>query len=183
MKLSKSLIEAYNQLDLEPEAEPEEIDAAYEHLKRLYGGGPRDISIQLLEGEWSEEERSSLCDRINRAYERIREHLETQSSEELEETLAEAVFEKEAASDEYTGLKLRAIREEKGIGLHEIYQRTQLPYKLFAHIEQEKYTKLPEAGMLRWYVTVYAKILGLDAKKVADDYMRRFRRYTTNQPL
>jgi len=183
MNLNKSIVEAYNLLDVEPDAEPEEIEAAFEHMKRLYGSGPKDISIQLLEGEWSEEERTTLLERINRAYERIVEYLKTRDADELDETLAEVVLEKDEASPEYTGQELRRIREEKGIGLHDIYQQTELPYKLFAHIEQEKYSKLPEAGLLRWYVSVYAKILGLDAKKVADDYMKRFRRSKTNQPL
>ncbi len=181
MKLSKSLSEAYNLLDLDPDAEASEIDAAYEHLCRLYGSGRADVSIQLLEGEWNEEDRSALLEQIKQAFNSIKAHLEARQENELEETLAETFLEQILQPLEFSGQELRRIREEKGIGLHEIYKKTQLPYKLFAHIEQESYAKLPEPGLLRWYVSVYAKILGLESKQAADDYMKRYRRWSMNQ--
>lgn len=181
MTLSKNILEAYSLLDLEPEADQKEVEASYRHLCHLYGGTDKEITIQLLEGEWSQEERSRLLEQIKRAYERIQEYKKAPQPEELEETLAETVVEAARPTPEYSGQELRRIREQKNIGLHDIYKQTQLPYKLFAHIEQEQFDQLPEAGMLRWYVTVYAKVLGLDAKQVADDYMRRFRRWMVNQ--
>ena len=174
-------MDAYALLDLEPEADREEIESSYRHLCRLYEPGRRDLSIQLLEGEWSEEERLALLDQINAAYGRIMSHLESDSPARLDDTLSDSLLESADAPMEYSGQELRRIREEKGIGLHEIYKRTQLPYKLFANIEQEKYAKLPEPGLLRWYVSVYAKLLGLDAKKAADEYMKRYRRWSNTQ--
>jgi len=179
MELRKSLFDAYNLLDLESDANENEIEAAYEHLCRLYGSDKKDISIQLLEGEWSDEARSLLLDQINRAYNQIKEHVNTTVTDEsINPDIIEV---SENQTIEYSGNELRRIREEKGIGLHQIYKKTQLPYKLFANIEQEKYAKLPEPGLLRWYTSVYAKILGLDAKKVADDYMKRYRRWSKDQ--
>ena len=44
-----------------------------------------------------------------------------------------------------------------------------------SHIENEKFEKLTDAGYLRWVIKSYAKFLGLDETKSAEDYMRRYR--------
>lgn len=183
MTISKTILDAYALLDLEEDAGFAELEAAYEHLIRLYGPDCKDISIQLLEGEWGDEERGRIREQIERAHGRIRLHLQSQA-----DTITEEIFVEEPADlsqplqeSEMSGYRLRQVREELGIGLHEIYKKTQLPYKLFANIEQEKYDKLPEPGLLRWYVSVYAKLLGMDAKQAADGYMKRFRRWSSNQ--
>jgi hypothetical protein len=183
MTISKTVLDAYALLDLEPDADFADLEAAHRHLSRLYGAESKDMSIQLLEGEWGEAEREKVLEQIERAYGRIRLHLQSQA-----ETLAEEIIEVDPPEQvlpleesDYSGAALRNVREQKGIGLHEIYKKTQLPYKLFANIEQERYGNLPEPGLLRWYVSVYAKLLGLEAKAAADGYMRRYRRWSSNQ--
>jgi hypothetical protein len=73
------------------------------------------------------------------------------------------------------GRSLRKIREKLGFGIHEIAVKTKINYKILVNIEKERYSKLPDAGHLRYYLTAYAKALYLDPQQVANEYMKRFR--------
>jgi hypothetical protein len=73
------------------------------------------------------------------------------------------------------GRSLRKVREKLGIGIHEIAVKSKINYKILVNIEKEQFSKLPDAGHLRYYLTTYAKALFLDPQKVADQYMKRFR--------
>ena len=75
------------------------------------------------------------------------------------------------------GRSLRKLREKLGFGIHEVAVATKINYKILVNIERERFSKLPDAGHLRWYLTAYAKALFLDPQKVADQYMKRFRRW------
>jgi len=75
------------------------------------------------------------------------------------------------------GRSLRKVREKLGIGIHEIAIATKINYKILVNIEKERFSKLPDAGHLRYYLTTYAKALFLDPQKVADQYMKRFRQW------
>jgi len=73
------------------------------------------------------------------------------------------------------GRSLRKVRENLGIGIHEIAIKSKINYKILVNIEKERFAKLPDAGHLRYYLTTYAKALFLDPQKVADQYMKRYR--------
>ena len=73
------------------------------------------------------------------------------------------------------GRSLRKVREKLGFGIHEIAVKTRINYKILVNIEKERFSKLPDAGHLRYYLTTYAKALFLDPQEVADQYMKRFR--------
>jgi cytoskeletal protein RodZ len=64
-----------------------------------------------------------------------------------------------------------------GLGIHEIALKTKINYKILVNIEKERFSKLPDAGHLRYYLTSYAKALFLDPQNVADEYMKRFRQW------
>ncbi len=88
--------------------------------------------------------------------------------------------EEQAAKEGIEGLKikghsLRKIREKLGVGIHEIAVKTKINYKILVNIEKERFSKLPDPGQLRYYLTTYAKALFLDPQKVADEYMKRYR--------
>jgi curved DNA-binding protein CbpA len=88
----------------------------------------------------------------------------------------------EPPQEEFEGLKikgrsLRKIREKLGFGIHEIALKTKINYKILVNIEKERFSKLPDAGHLRWYLTTYAKALFLDPQEVADQYMKRYRHW------
>jgi Helix-turn-helix domain len=84
-------------------------------------------------------------------------------------------------TDPFKGKTLRKIREQKGIGIHELAISTKIHYKILVNIEKERFDKLPESGYLRWHVTTYAKALELNTHQVADDYMKRYRQWLRTQ--
>jgi hypothetical protein len=75
------------------------------------------------------------------------------------------------------GRTLRKIREKLGFGIHEIAVKTKINYKILVNIEKDRFSKLPDAGHLRWYLTNYAKALFLDPQQVSDEYMKRYRKW------
>jgi len=75
------------------------------------------------------------------------------------------------------GSSLRQIREKLELGIHEIAVKTKINYKILVNIEKERFSKLPDPGHLRYYLTAYAKALFLDPHQVADEYMKRYRHW------
>jgi len=75
------------------------------------------------------------------------------------------------------GRSLRRIREKLGLGIHEVAVKTKINYKILVNIEKERFSKLPDPGHLRYYLTTYAKALFLDPQNVADEYMKRYRHW------
>lgn len=94
--------------------------------------------------------------------------------------------EEQAGKEGVEGLKikgssLRKVREKLEIGIHEMALKTKINYKILVNIEKERFSKLPDAGHLRYYLTTYAKALFLDPQKVADQYMKRYRNWKRTQ--
>ncbi len=80
--------------------------------------------------------------------------------------------------DEVTGPVLRKIRESRGLDLAEISQRTKISERHLRSIEEEKFADMPAAVYVRGFVTEYARMLRIDATRVAELYLRRFRSAT-----
>jgi len=77
--------------------------------------------------------------------------------------------------DEVTGAVLRKIRESRGLDLAEISQRTKISERHLRSIEEERFGEMPAAVYVRGFVTEYARMLRIDATRVAELYLRRFR--------
>ncbi len=73
---------------------------------------------------------------------------------------------------EFKGSILRIIRERRGISLNLVAEKTKININYLENIEAEKYHQLPAEVFLKSYLSQYARFLGLDAKKVVEDYMR-----------
>ncbi|HET6465848.1 MAG TPA: helix-turn-helix domain-containing protein [Nitrospiria bacterium] len=67
-----------------------------------------------------------------------------------------------------TGTELRQIRERRGIPLQEIASRTRINITYLEFLEKNQFRSLPPAVYLRSYVLQYARLLDLDAGRVAD---------------
>lgn len=76
---------------------------------------------------------------------------------------------------EYTGSALREIRETLGLELVEISERTKVSRTNLEFLEEENYARLPALVYLKGFVGEYARCLGLDASRVLEDYVRRYR--------
>lgn len=97
-------------------------------------------------------------------------HLGPEEREKIEEMISEPGF-------DYTGPSLRKIRETLGLDLREISNRTKVSRTNLNFIEEESYARLPALVYLRGFVSEYAKCLGLDALRVQEDYVNRYRKW------
>jgi flagellar biosynthesis protein FlhG len=76
---------------------------------------------------------------------------------------------------EFSGPLLRQIREALGIELREIAERSKIGMAYLAALEAEAFPKLPAPVYVRGFLSEYARILGLDAERVKDTYLERYR--------
>ncbi len=113
----------------------------------------------------------------------IETSIEALVEEPIEEPTEEPTVEPTVESIEgpIEGMVLRKIRKKQERTIQELSDSTKIPKKIVEYIEREEYDKLPDAGYLRWYITTYAKALSLDPKDTADQYMKRYRQWKTDQ--
>jgi flagellar biosynthesis protein FlhG len=76
---------------------------------------------------------------------------------------------------EYSGPLLRQVREALGIELREIAERSKIGMAYLVALEGEVFPKLPAPVNVRGFLSEYARILGLDAERVKDTYLERYR--------
>jgi len=100
--------------------------------------------------------------------------LNADQREKIEEIISQPGF-------EYTGPALERIREVLGLDLREISMRTKVSRTNLQFIEAEKFTHLPALVYLRGFVSEYARCLGLDAPRVLEDYINRYREWERNR--
>jgi len=79
------------------------------------------------------------------------------------------------AHTEFTGPLLRQIREAIGVELREIAERSKIGMTYLQALETETFTKLPAAVYVRGFLAEYARALGLDAERVKQTYLARYR--------
>jgi curved DNA-binding protein CbpA len=73
---------------------------------------------------------------------------------------------------EFNGKMLKLIRERKGMSLNFIAEKTRISIIYLEHIEGDKYQHLPAEVYLKNYLMQYARAIGLDPKRVVEDYMK-----------
>jgi curved DNA-binding protein CbpA len=78
---------------------------------------------------------------------------------------------------ELTGKELKKLREQTGLTLPEISERTRISISYLLYLEEDNLRTLPPETYLRSYLSQYACALGLDPKQVSDRYFAYFRRH------
>ena len=73
----------------------------------------------------------------------------------------------------WTGAALRRTRLARGLALEQISAITKVNPGYLGSIEAERFDALPAAVYVRGFVSAYARCLGLDARRVASDYVER----------
>jgi flagellar biosynthesis protein FlhG len=76
---------------------------------------------------------------------------------------------------EFSGPLLRQIREAIGIELREIAEKSKIGMAYLQALEGEVFTKLPAPVYVRGFLSEYARALGLDAERVKQTYLDRYR--------
>jgi flagellar biosynthesis protein FlhG len=79
------------------------------------------------------------------------------------------------ARTEFTGPLLRQIREAVGVELREIAEKSKIGMAYLQALEGEVFTKLPAPVYVRGFLVEYARALGLDAERVKQTYLDRYR--------
>lgn len=72
------------------------------------------------------------------------------------------------------GLRLRAARERRGITLESIAAKTKVPASLWEAMERNDFSGWPSGLFARAYVRDYARLVGLDAEEVVEEFCRYF---------
>jgi curved DNA-binding protein CbpA len=90
---------------------------------------------------------------------------------------AEVYQEMEAEAEEggqtFDGPGLRRARMRRGIELDQIADITKISRTNLRYLEDENFGDLPASVYVRGFVTAYARVIGLDPKRVASNYMAR----------
>jgi flagellar biosynthesis protein FlhG len=73
----------------------------------------------------------------------------------------------------WTGAALRRTRLARGLELDQINAITKVNPVYLRCIEEERFEALPAAVYVRGFVAAYARCLGLDAGRVANDFLER----------
>ena len=71
------------------------------------------------------------------------------------------------------GADLRRIRESRGIALREVAASTKIGLRFLEYIEEDRLALLPPPVYLRGFLQEYARVLGLDPRRMAEAYMSR----------
>jgi flagellar biosynthesis protein FlhG len=79
------------------------------------------------------------------------------------------------ARTEFSGPLLRQIREAVGVELREIAERSKIGMAYLHALESEAFLKLPAPVYVRGFLAEYARALGLDAERVKQTYLDRYR--------
>jgi flagellar biosynthesis protein FlhG len=189
----------YEILETEPGVSDEEVRRAYRAIKDIYASGSLVIS-----GLYEEHELAELHARVNAAHDTLfapdRRRLYDLALPEADLARAvraaasggrrpaaplsaaeERIETSDSALDpdaEVTGEYLRKVRQTRGIELGDISQRTKISERYLRAIEEERFSDMPAAVYVRGYVLEYARALRMDAHRVTESYLARYRKST-----
>ncbi len=169
----------YELLELTPRATPDQIHRAYEHAKKTFSED--SLAVYSL---FNMEDRKQLLERIEHAYRILmNESARHQYDKEIglaqdasgavkSPPHADSTQFMESLPEPLTGKALKGIREQLGISLEEISTRTRIHLPYLEFIEGDRYDKLPHEVYLRGYLIHYARVMGLDAPRVVQGYLK-----------
>ena len=192
----------YEVLETEPGVSDEEVRRAYREIKEIYSS-----SSPVVAGLYDENELAALHSRANAAHDTLfapeRRRLYDLALPEAD--LARAV--RAAAQSGRRGRPRRAAQrrgaahrdarhrardrrrgDRRGsaqdprvarAGPGEISQRTKISERHLRSIEEEKFADMPAAVYVRGFVTEYARMLRIDAHRVTESYLARYRKSTS----
>jgi curved DNA-binding protein CbpA len=92
----------------------------------------------------------------------------------LPKTVQEVVTPVSQFIADFTGPAVKMLREQHGLSLQDIADRTKVGTRYLECIEEEQYDKLPARAYTRGFLMLYAKALGCDPERMAGDYLKRY---------
>jgi curved DNA-binding protein CbpA len=162
-------------LEISPEASLLEIKNAYIRLKKLYSN--RSVIITPIADEFPKRKRLEILELIEDAYAKLQSLFQDEHHKSLANEQSMSQEERKKAVISFNGEVLKQIRERMGVKLFEIALDTKIRVEILECIESERFEDLPPEVYLKGHVVNYANYLFLDPKKVADDYIKRYREW------
>lgn len=74
----------------------------------------------------------------------------------------------------FDGPTLRSIREQMAVSLEQISEYTKISIGTLRFVEEERFQVLPPLIYLKAFISQYARYLGLDSRRVVEDYLARY---------
>lgn len=195
-------LDYYAVLEIKRDASSDEIEHAYRVVKNTY-----ESSSLALYSLYGEQEAHVVKDRIDEAYQILSDGTSRSAYDrtlnEKEPAAAEAPAsydavpsaresslpmqvllgdeEEDEEAGEFDGARLRRARLRVGVELDQIAEVTKVSIRSLQNIEEENFEDLPANVYVRGFVMSYARTIGLDADRVAVDYMTRVETSRTDQ--
>ena len=187
----------YDILEIYPNATPEEVDQAYNRVKKAF---TKDSLAS--DSHVENEKRQAILKQVEEAYQILRDEGKRQqydktSHEEpiqlkmnLEDAPEEKMtpekppakvkvietnpeLEKEVTTAEhFTGEFLKKVRLSRNVSLEEISNATRISVRYLTALEEEQMEVFPALVYLKGFLTQYARYLGLDPAKVVSGYVK-----------
>jgi len=182
----------YEILEVSPDATSREIQQAYEQARETFQND--SVAVYSL---FSEKEMQEIQAAIEEAYEVLKDETSRKNYDQSHSTgldlkwpkserppeAPESLMEKktylpfteisiEVGEGPYRGQMLKQIREKMGIDLKTISLETKINLRILEFIEAEKVERLPAPVYLKGFLKGFAQCLGLDPKRVIEDYLR-----------
>ena len=101
---------------------------------------------------------------------------EPQKPEPTKVVLTPDVLSELTADKDMSGALLKTLRETAGLSLDDIAATTKISKRYLRAIEADDYATLPAKVYTRGFVTLYARVLGLDAERVATSFIELIER-------
>jgi cytoskeleton protein RodZ len=159
----------YEVLGLQAGAGRLELNRAYQRLKELYAQDSLAIYSLLTDSE-----RKDRLEQIESAFQSIIDFLRVQSGDTV--AGSPGVGQPATIPDPVlsTGAYLRWAREQAGLSIGQLADRTKIGSSMLEDIETERVDRLPPRVYLRGFVYEFARCLGLaDALQLPEFYLKR----------
>lgn len=75
---------------------------------------------------------------------------------------------------DFTGPAIKMLREQNGLTVKDVAERTKVGTRYLECIEEELFDKLPARAYTRGFLMLYAKALGCDPERMAGDYLKKY---------
>jgi curved DNA-binding protein CbpA len=172
----------YGVLGLEPRATSDQLERAYRFCLELYAEGSL-ATYSLLDPSETEAQRH----RVKEAYEVLADPERRRAYDEnhgFQPPAPASVVpfptpgSRQGMGDvalEISGPGLRRVREARGLSLRQIANVTKIGVRFLEYIEDDRHAFLPAPVYLRGFLTEYARLIGLDPRRVVEAYMARIK--------
>ncbi len=183
----------YEILEVSPDADPKEIQRAYDHAKETFHADSPAMYSLFSEEEMrkiqtviEEAYRVLMDEALRRSYDQSHSHRIERAPEEkfrtmpvkpteIKGSLSFTDLAMEVGDITYRGRSLKEIREKLGIDLKTISAETKINMKILEWIEDEDLERLPAPVYLKGFLKAYARALNLDSQKLIEGYFQLFK--------